>query len=155
MGRELFGTDGVRGVAGQYPLDDATIGQVGLAIAQQFGKSGAPILIGRDPRQSSPHIAQILAKAINEGGVDVEVVSVITTPAIAYLTRETNASAGVMVTASHNPYTDNGIKVFTARGEKLTDQEEVALNEAIGQAQPAAQPGRSENVEELLKKYES
>src|SRR3990167_6566878 len=154
MGRELFGTDGVRGVAGQYPLDDATIGQVGLAIAQQFGKSGAPILIGRDPRQSSPHIAQILAKAINEGGVDVEVVSVITTPGLAYLTRETNASAGVMGTASHNPYTDNGIKVFTSKGEKLTDEQEASLNLAIGQAQPATQVGQSQTAEKLLKQYE-
>lgn len=154
MNRELFGTDGVRGKAGQYPLDDKTVGQIGLAIAKQFGQPGAPILLGRDPRQSSPHISQVLAAAITDGGPDVKNIGVITTPGLAYLTRESDASAGVMITASHNPYPDNGIKVFTAKGEKLTDQQEVALNTAIGQTQPAKKAGKQQKAEELIAQYE-
>lgn len=155
MNRELFGTDGVRGKAGQYPLDDPTISQIGLAIAAQFSQPDAAILLGRDPRQSSPHIAEVLADALVAGGVDVKVVDVITSPGLAYLTRETASSAGVMITASHNPYTYNGIKVFTASGEKLTDEQEVNLNTAINRATPSAQPGRSANAEALLPQYEN
>lgn len=155
VSRELFGTDGVRGQAGQYPLDDATIRQIGLAIAAQFGQPARSILLGRDPRQSSPHIAQVLAESIVAGGADVKIVGVITTPGLAYLTRQTVASTGVMITASHNPYTDNGIKVFTAKGEKLTDEQEVTLNTTIGQAEPSTQPGRATEAEKLLKEYEN
>ncbi len=153
MTRMLFGTDGVRGRAGEYPLDDATVRQIGLAVAWQFGQPDKYILLGRDPRQSSPHIAEVLAEGLVNGGAKVKVIGVITTPGLAYLTIKTAAAAGVMVTASHNPYTDNGIKVFTPQGQKLTDQQEITLNAAIKNASPSNNLGAKEAAPDLLNDY--
>ncbi len=131
MGRELFGTDGIRGPAGIYPLDESGAEQVGKAIATYFAKPGELIVIGRDPRQSSPMLEAAVVSGISAMGVDCELLGVIPTPGLAYLTGISPAVAGVMITASHNIYTDNGIKVFSSQGGKLTDNVESELNQLI------------------------
>ncbi|HKP86220.1 MAG TPA: phosphoglucosamine mutase [Blastocatellia bacterium] len=125
--RKLFGTDGIRGVAGEYPLDDNTVGLTGLALVSNLarGLGRAPrIVIGRDTRESGPQIEQALARAAISAGAEVESAGVITTPGIAYITRATPFDAGVVISASHNPYRDNGIKVFSNSGKKLADEME-------------------------------
>lgn len=134
MNRQLFGTDGMRGKAGDYPMDKATIKTVGQAIGTQFAVADKSILVGHDPRESSSWIVETLVDGLISVGAHVQMIGLIPTPGLAYLTRKTGAAAGVMITASHNPYTDNGIKVFKARGQKLTDDEEVELNRAIDRA---------------------
>lgn len=131
MNRELFGTDGIRGKAGTYPLDTATIMQIGSAIGSRFSKPGEYILLGHDPRESSLHIVAALTAGLTATGAQVKIIGVLPTPGLAYLTGTTDAAAGVMVTASHNPYSDNGIKVFDRSGGKLSDEAETALNAAI------------------------
>lgn len=129
--KRLFGTDGIRGVAGAYPLDEAGSIQVGKSIGKHFAKVGDMIVIGFDPRESSEDIVKSVAKGLNEVGVDVQIIGIVPTPCLAFITKNTNAVAGVMVTASHNPYTDNGIKVFTQNGGKLSDTTEDSLNKLI------------------------
>lgn len=131
--RKLFGTDGIRAVAGQAPLDVKTIDAVGLALAHQLkGVNGAPrVLLGMDTRESSEWIAATLTAGLVEGGAHVESAGVITTPGIAYLAREHGFSAGVVISASHNPWQDNGIKVFGGDGYKLPDETELRIEEEI------------------------
>ena len=131
MNHTLFGTDGIRGIAGEYPLDESGCYQIGKAIAHYFAKNDETIIVGYDPRESSPSIAQSVIKGINAMGTHTVLVGVLPTPALAYLTRTKNVVAGVMITASHNPYTDNGIKIFTPDGAKLSDKTEEKLNELI------------------------
>ncbi|MGA8529675.1 MAG: phosphoglucosamine mutase [Acidobacteriaceae bacterium] len=130
---KLFGTDGIRAVAGEAPLDAKTIDAVGLALAHQVkGGNGAPrILLGMDTRESSDWIAGTLTAGLTEGGARVENAGVITTPGIAYLARQHGFSAGVVISASHNPWQDNGIKVFASDGYKLPDETELRIEEEI------------------------
>ena len=130
MPKELFGTDGIRGVAGEYPLDPATIFAFGVALGREAMGTGE-ILVGADPRESSPWIAELVAGGLERGGARVRYAGVVTTPGIAYLTRTGPFVAGVMISASHNPYQDNGIKVFTHSGFKLPDAEEHAIEQEI------------------------
>ncbi|HTW82275.1 MAG TPA: phosphoglucosamine mutase [Terracidiphilus sp.] len=131
--RKLFGTDGIRAVAGEAPLDARTIDAVGLALAHQVkGANGAPrVLLGMDTRESSEWIAATLTAGLVEGGARVESAGVITTPGIAYLARQNGFSAGVVISASHNPWQDNGIKVFGSDGYKLADETELRIEEEI------------------------
>lgn len=133
MGKELFGTDGIRGVAGEYPLDPATVFAFGLALGHDAtAAQGSPeILIGRDTRESGGWIAETVAGGLEACGVRVRYAGVVTTPAVAYLTRTGPFLAGVMISASHNPYRDNGIKVFGHSGFKLPDEEEHAIEQEI------------------------
>jgi phosphoglucosamine mutase len=134
MGRKLFGTDGVRGVAGMPPLDPATITSLGMALAEALtadGLASKPVLIGMDTRESGPWIAAQLSDGLGARGIQTRFAGVVTTPGIAYLTRTGEFSAGVMISASHNPFEDNGIKVFAATGYKLPDAEEQAIEETI------------------------
>ena len=120
---QLFGTDGVRGKAGHYPLDPLTIQRLGAALARALGGGtpGARFLSGRDTRESGPWIERALAEGIrSEGGVLVSA-GVIPTPAIAFLTPRMGYTAGVVISASHNPFEDNGIKVFSGSGAKFTE----------------------------------
>ena len=130
MAKQLFGTDGIRGVAGEYPLDPATIFAFGVALGREAMGTGE-ILVGADPRESSPWIAELVAGGLERGGARVRYAGVVTTPGIAYLTRTGPFVAGVMISASHNPYQDNGIKVFTHSGFKLPDAEEHAIEQEI------------------------
>ncbi|GAC1423697.1 MAG: phosphoglucosamine mutase [Acidobacteriaceae bacterium] len=132
--KKLFGTDGIRGVAGQSPLDSATIYAVGIAIAHHLGATGSQqprVLIGQDTRESSDWIAATLTAGLTTGGAIVESAGVITTPAIAFLARAHGFAAGVVISASHNPWQDNGIKLFGPDGYKLPDATELAIEEEI------------------------
>ena len=128
--KKLFGTDGIRGVAGVYPLDQATVYAVGLALAHHLG--AAPrVVLGMDTRESSDGIAAMLTAGLVAGGAMVESAGVITTPAVAYLAARHGFGAGVVISASHNPWEDNGIKLFGPDGYKLPDQTELAIEEEI------------------------
>jgi len=131
--RKLFGTDGIRAVAGEAPLDVKTIHAAGLALAHQL--NGSPqhprVLLGMDTRESSDWIAATIAAGLTEGGARVESAGVVTTPAIAYLARQQGFSAGVVISASHNPWQDNGIKVFGSDGFKLPDETELRIEAEI------------------------
>ncbi|QNI33281.1 phosphoglucosamine mutase [Alloacidobacterium dinghuense] len=131
--RKLFGTDGIRGVAGQSPLDPKTIYAVGLALAHQVRASNSHprLLLGMDTRESSSWIAAALSAGIVSGGAKVESAGIITTPAVAYLARTHGFDAGVVISASHNPWQDNGIKVFGGNGYKLPDEIELRIEEEI------------------------
>jgi phosphoglucosamine mutase len=131
--RQLFGTDGIRGVAGQPPLDKATVYSTGVALASSLRAIHDParVLIGMDTRESGPWIASTMAAGLREAGASVEFAGVITTPGIAYLTRSHQFSAGVVISASHNPWQDNGIKIFGSDGYKLPDEVELAIEKKI------------------------
>jgi len=134
MAKRLFGTDGIRGVAGITPLDPVTITALGIALGddlQRQGLAGLPVLIGMDTRESGPGIAAQLAEGLGRSGITTEFAGVVTTPGIAWLTRAGNFGAGVMISASHNPFEDNGIKVFARTGYKLPDAEEHDIEEEI------------------------
>lgn len=134
MGRQLFGTDGIRGVAGEYPLDRRTVYAVGIALGHwAIGIHGADstVLIGMDTRESGPWIASAVAAGIETAGARFRFAGLITTPGVAYLTRTRDFVAGVMISASHNPYRDNGIKVFDHSGYKLPDAVEHRLEQEI------------------------
>jgi phosphoglucosamine mutase len=128
--KKLFGTDGIRGVAGQSPLDPTTIHVVGLALAHHLGDSPR-VLIGQDTRESSEWIAAALTAGLVASGATVESAGVIPTPAVAFLARAHTFSAGVVISASHNPWIDNGIKLFGPDGYKLPDATELAIESEI------------------------
>src|SRR3984893_12989403 len=133
MGKQLFGTDGIRGVAGEYPLDNRTVHAFGMALANvaRHLNPDPEIVIGMDTRESGSWIAEQVAGGLAERGVRARLAGVITTPGIAYLTRSDEFVAGVMISASHNPYQDNGIKVFGHSGFKLPDAEEHTIEQDI------------------------
>lgn len=131
--RRLFGTDGIRGVAGETPLDSTTIFATGIALGHSLRKSNAraQVLLGRDTRESSPWISATLAAGLMETGTRVESAGVVPTPAIAFLARSHGFDAGVVISASHNPWQDNGIKLFGKDGYKLPDAVELAMEDEI------------------------
>jgi phosphoglucosamine mutase len=132
--RVLFGTDGIRGKAHEYPLDRLTMWRLGFALAKRLG--GNPvILLGRDTRESGPEIAGALARGIQDGGGQPRIVGVIPTPGIAYLCRMTDAVAAISISASHNPWQDNGVKIFGHDGMKIPDLVEEELEGSLDRAQ--------------------
>jgi len=155
MNRDLFGTDGVRGLAGQYPLDDAGAKRIGMAVGTHFAEPGQRIVIGCDTRESSAEIVTALSAGLTAVGVNVTSAGVLPTPGLAYLTREGDAFvAGVMVTASHNPYEYNGVKVFDGNGDKLADDTEAQLNSLIEGGVAARGSGVSSTDDKLVQNYE-
>ena len=122
--RQLFGTDGIRGVAGEYPLDRRTVYAIGRALGQRLAarEASARVVIGQDTRESSSWISSVLAAGLEASRTRAVSAGVITTPGVAYLTRANQFAAGIVISASHNPWQDNGIKVFGADGYKLSDQ---------------------------------
>lgn len=153
MGRQLFGTDGIRGRPGHFPLDRATTFAVGRALGNWArGRSERPeVVLGMDTRESGPRLAALVAGGLEASGVRSRFAGVITTPGIADLARSGPYVAGVMISASHNPYQDNGIKVFDHSGYKLPDELEQQLEEeilrvrqdggAVREAAPVREPG--------------
>jgi phosphoglucosamine mutase len=131
--KKLFGTDGIRAVAGQPPLDDRTIHAIGLALATTLKQTQPTprVLLGMDTRESSEHIAAILTAGLTQAGASVENAGVITTPAVAHLAHTHKFAAGVVISASHNPWQDNGIKLFGPDGFKLPDATELAIEAEI------------------------
>ena len=131
--RRLFGTDGIRGVAGEFPLDAGTVRSIGRALGRRLAGQGVKprAVLGQDTRESSGWIADALSAALGSAGVEVKSAGVITTPGVAYLAHTRGFSAGVVISASHNPWTDNGIKVFGADGYKLADAVELEIEKEI------------------------
>jgi len=122
--RQLFGTDGIRGIAGEYPLDRRTLYAIGRALGQRLAARdpSARVVIGQDTRESSAWISSVLTAGLEVSYAQVVSVGVVTTPGVAYLTRANGFAAGIVISASHNPWQDNGIKIFGADGYKLSDQ---------------------------------
>lgn len=146
MARQLFGTDGIRGVAGKYPLDPKTVFAFGRALgewaskaANERGQKSARIVIGMDTRESGPELAFLVAAGLRRSGTAPVFAGLTTTPGIAYVTRVEDFIAGVMISASHNPYHDNGLKVFDNSGYKLADEIETGIERSI--LAFAAEPG--------------
>src|SRR4051812_45615731 len=129
MPRELFGTDGIRGIPGEYPLDDHTLFSVGRSLGAYLRGLGPEpsVLIGMDTRESGPHIAGQIAAGLRMEGVAPVSAGIISTPGIAYLVRRAQFAAGVVISASHNPYHDNGVKLFAGSGMKFPDEIEENL----------------------------
>jgi phosphoglucosamine mutase len=129
--RKLFGTDGIRGVAGEYPLDQKTVYAVGRALGHHLPDGPHRVILGQDTRESSAWIADTLASGLRESGVETESAGIVPTPAVAYLAHTQGFSAGVVISASHNPWRDNGIKVFGGDGYKLPDAVELEIETEI------------------------
>ena len=192
MAKELFGTDGIRGIPGEYPLDDATLVRVGLALGdflrnqpqraesnseaareagvgsmssedarkleakKQGAASRARVLIGRDTRESGPHIAERIARGLETAGAEPVSAGVLTTPGVAWLVHCEGFSAGVVISASHNPYHDNGVKLISSSGMKFPDAVEANLEKFIvanDGATPIATKMRLEGDEKLHEDY--
>jgi phosphoglucosamine mutase len=151
--RQLFGTDGIRGVAGEFPLTLESTYLIGRALGHDLVRTNrqARAVIGQDTRESSSWIADRVTLGLVSAGVEVHSAGVITTPGVAYLARSRNCAAGVVISASHNPWTDNGIKVFSGDGYKLPDAHELAIEQEIfallqnpqAESPPAAKPAPS------------
>jgi len=134
---KLFGTDGIRGVAGEYPLDRTTLWNLGLALGNILRKEvpAGPVrvVLGQDTRESGNWIARRLSAGLRSAGAQVTEAGVITTPGLAFLTGHHGFSAGVVISASHNPYEDNGIKVLSKSGTKLSESVELAIEAELAQ----------------------
>ncbi len=133
MADRLFGTDGVRGRAGSPPLDVRTVRRLGAALVRALPRASSEhrLLVGRDTRESGAWIARELAHGARTAGGHVISAGIISTPAVAYLTREGDYDAGVVISASHNPFEDNGIKVFSGGGEKFTERLEREIETVV------------------------
>src|SRR5438105_9917861 len=131
--RQLFGTDGIRGLAGEFPLTPESTYVIGRALGHDLVRNNpkARTVIGQDTRESSQWIADQVMQGLTSHGVSVESAGVITTPGVAYLARSRGFDAGVVISASHNPWTDNGIKVFSGDGYKLPDEREETIEKEI------------------------
>lgn len=157
--RRLFGTDGIRGVAGQWPLDAKTVFAFGRALGEWACRHPERrVLVGRDTRASGAGLAALVAAGVRDAGAEPLSAGVVTTPAVAFLTRTGPFSAGVMISASHNPWQDNGLKVFAHDGFKLPDGEELELEERIFEiaASVSGNPGGipPEEDDSLAEKYQ-
>lgn len=155
--KALFGTDGIRGEAGRFPLDPETVNAIGFSLASHLAERTATpqIVIGRDTRESGAAIERALIAGATRAGAKCMSAGVITTPGVAFLTRKLQASAGVVISASHNPYQDNGIKIFAPSGQKMDDSVERQIESDIFEKkQPVpAQPDSSSSspaIEEQL-----
>jgi len=158
--RHLFGTDGIRGVAGEFPLDASTVERIGLALTwtlrDEESVEAPRVLVGRDTRESGEKLEAALSRGIAQAGGAVSLVGVVTTPAVAHLTLAAGFDAGVVISASHNAFQDNGIKVFSRRGMKLPDHEEAGIERRIlgDDFHPAPRTGPVPiGAEDLLERY--
>ncbi|MES2900905.1 MAG: phosphoglucosamine mutase [Pseudomonadota bacterium] len=162
MARKYFGTDGIRGLVGVAPITPDFVMRLGHAAGKVLAKSnnsatGRPtVLIGKDTRISGYMLESALEAGFNAAGVDVLLAGPTPTPAVAYLTRALRLSAGVVISASHNPYHDNGIKFFSDQGTKLPDSMELAIEEAIDQPMECVSPqnmGRAKRLQHSQGRY--
>jgi phosphoglucosamine mutase len=164
--RKLFGTDGIRGEAGKFPLDSHTVRVIGRSLALHLAERAGHrprIVTGRDTRESGSWIEQALIAGAREVGAEIHSAEIITTPGVAFLARTLPADAGVVISASHNPYQDNGIKVFDPSGRKLDEATERRIEKDIAEAsdervrRPAGAevvaPGKEERAVELRMRY--
>jgi phosphoglucosamine mutase len=156
----LFGTDGIRGEAGKFPLDAPTVNRIGASLARYLksASSKSPlIVIGRDTRESGDWLESSLLEGASSGGATCLSAGVITTPGVAYLTRDLQADAGVVISASHNPYHDNGIKIFAPSGKKIPDaveryiEADIFANQTSGLSVTSNVPAESTVSEDELR----
>jgi phosphoglucosamine mutase len=143
MSKEFFGTDGIRGIPGTPPLDDRTLYALGRSLGDFLDDSApsANVLIGMDTRESGSHIASVLSAGLVKSGAKVACAGVITTPGVACLVRQNDFQAGVVISASHNPYHDNGVKLFSHAGMKFPDSVEASLEAGILRHRDSASGG--------------
>ncbi len=157
MTRKYFGTDGVRGRVGKGAITPEFVLKLGWAVGQVFAREGrSKVLIGKDTRISGYMFESALEAGLVAAGVDVLLLGPMPTPAIAYLTRTFQARAGIVISASHNPYYDNGIKFFSADGSKLADEVELAIESAIDLAMitvDSADLGKVRRIEDAAGRY--
>jgi phosphoglucosamine mutase len=155
MSTRLFGTDGVRGTAGTYPLDHQTVRRIGAALVRALPSGTPRVLIGRDTRESGEWLERELAHGARACGAEVISAGVIPTPGVAYLTRSSDFTAGVVISASHNPFEDNGIKLFSGGGEKFSEELERHVEAIVADAGWEVPPGEADAVpgETLVKRY--
>lgn len=159
MARKYFGTDGIRGKVGQGPITPEFFLQLGWAVgrvlAERDGRNGAGlVLIGKDTRISGYMFESALEAGLISAGVDVGLLGPMPTPAIAYLTRTFQAKAGIVISASHNPYTDNGIKLFSTEGTKLSDEVELAIEARLDCAMTtSSQLGKARRIVDAEGRY--
>ncbi len=155
--KRLFGTDGIRGVAGRYPLDEPTVRRFGAALAERLpsGES-CRVVVGRDTRESGPWLRDALAAGLASRKAVAVDAGVVSTPALAHVVRRCGFDAGVMISASHNPFEDNGLKVFGSDGVKLSDELESRIEELMldgSRADPGRQAHSVEQDDSLSRCY--
>jgi phosphoglucosamine mutase len=156
MGRKYFGTDGIRGRVGEFPITPEFILKLGWAAGRVLGDGGGKVVIGKDTRLSGYIFESALEAGLAAAGMNVCLLGPMPTPGIAHLTRTLHAKAGIVISASHNPYADNGIKFFSADGTKLPDDVELAIEAMIDQELEIAAPdqlGRAARVEDAAGRY--
>jgi phosphoglucosamine mutase len=145
MPKELFGTDGIRGIPGKYPLDDATLFRAGAALGEYLAEhhdaaKSLRVLIGMDTRESGPHLASQIAQGLRASGIEPVSAEVVTTPGVAWLVHSEDFAGGVVISASHNPYHDNGVKLISSSGMKFPDEAEAQIESRILAAQSENSP---------------
>ena len=154
---KYFGTDGIRGRCGEYPITPDFMLKLGWAVGKVFSEHGrSKILIGKDTRISGYMFESALQAGLSAAGVDVLLLGPMPTPAVAYLTRTFHAEAGIVISASHNGYKDNGIKFFSAQGTKLSDAVEAAIEDKLQETMECVIPeelGRARRIEDAAGRY--
>lgn len=158
MTRRYFGTDGIRGTVGQAPITPDFVMRLAHAVGRVLRQSEKHpvVLIGKDTRISGYMLESALESGFNSAGVDVVLLGPVPTPAVAYLTRAQRASLGVVISASHNPYEDNGIKFFSAKGTKLSDEWETAVESMVDEAPvwaSSAELGKAKRLDDAAGRY--
>ena len=157
--RKYFGTDGIRGTVGEGPITADFILRLGWAVGKVFGSQAEGrklVLIGKDTRVSGYMFESALQAGLIAAGVDVGLLGPMPTPAIAYLTRTFHAQAGIVISASHNPFQDNGIKFFGADGYKLPDEVELEIERYLDQpmvTEQSSELGKAERIEDAAGRY--
>ncbi|RYF52927.1 MAG: phosphoglucosamine mutase, partial [Comamonadaceae bacterium] len=156
--RQYFGTDGIRGTVGQPPITPDFVLRLAHAVGRVLKKTEArpTVLIGKDTRISGYMLESALESGFNSAGVNVVLLGPLPTPGVAYLTRAQRASLGVVISASHNPFADNGIKFFSAQGTKLSDEWELAVEAALTEAPvwaDSAALGRARRLDDAAGRY--
>jgi phosphoglucosamine mutase len=159
MTRKLFGTDGVRGEANAWPMTAAMALRLGAAAGRHFGRPGGAnrVVIGKDTRLSGYMLENAMTAGLTSTGMNVLLLGPVPTPAVGFLTRSMRADLGVMISASHNPYRDNGIKFFGPDGFKLSDEAEAAIEALVAGETPPAEPdaiGRAKRIEDGRGRYQ-
>ncbi len=158
MTRRYFGTDGIRGTVGQAPITPDFVMRLAHAVGRvlRLSEKHPVVLIGKDTRISGYMLESALESGFNSAGVDVVLLGPVPTPAVAYLTRAQRASLGVVISASHNPYEDNGIKFFSAKGTKLSDEWETAVESMVDEAPvwaSSAELGKAKRLDDAAGRY--
>jgi phosphoglucosamine mutase len=157
MARRYFGTDGIRGRVGTAPITPEFVMKLGWAAGKVFAQQGkSRILIGKDTRISGYMFESALEAGLSAAGVDIGLLGPIPTPGIAYLTRTFRAQAGIVISASHNPFYDNGIKFFSADGQKLPDETELAIEHWLDQEMTCVesdQLGKAQRIDDAAGRY--